>query len=97
MELLPAVFPTWKDSLRPNGGERGAHGDLASVVGEHRELRRAVERTLLQPGGKAVEQPRCSDLDLAVRHPQRDAAEPGQRSALFSRRKKPSSSSGLAA
>jgi len=48
--------------------------------------------TLLEPCGEVLEQPRGSALRLVRRHTQRDAPKLGQRSALFRREKKPSSS-----
>ena len=97
MELLPAILPAGLHGLGRHVRERRSDGGLTRVVGEDSELRRTAEVTLLEPVRETVEQPRRRYFHLAVRHPQRDAADPAQRSALFRRRKKPSSSSGFAA
>ena len=48
--------------------KRVAHDDLAGLVGEDGELHHSVERLLLEPVRKALEEPRGRDLDVVVRN-----------------------------
>ena len=95
MELLPAILPALRDVLDPHVRERISQNGFARIVGIDRELRRRAQIALLDPGGETVEEPRSRDLGFIRRYSKRDASESRQRNALFSRPKKPSSSSGF--
>ena len=95
VELLPAIFPAGRDRLRARAGERAAERDLPGVVRVHGELCPVVAPELLETRGRVLEEQCARDLEVGRVDEDRDALEVAQRSALFSRRKKPSFSSGV--
>jgi hypothetical protein len=93
VELLPAILPAALDRL--DGRLRKGLADLvdALAVDVDGELRRVAVAPLLEAGGRMRDEPRARDLGLGRGDDEGDANEPAQRSALFRRLKKPSSSS----
>ena len=93
MELFPAVFPSARYGLTRRLSEGRPDLRFARAVGVGGELDGRACLVLLEPGRKALEEPRSGDLGLRARDAERDADEAAQRSALFRRLKNPSSSS----
>lgn len=93
MELLPAVFPAARNGLTRRLSEGRPDLRLARTVGVRDELDGRICLMLLEPGRKALEEPRSGDLGFRARDAECDADEAAQRRALFRRLKNPSSSS----
>ena len=96
MELLPAVFPagaTGSDRTSENAAR--TRGLARRRRCRRRARRRGVEPRSSSPAGKRSTSHAAASSPRASGTAQRDAAEPAQRSALFRRPKKPSSSSGF--
>ena len=93
VELFPAVFPSARYGLTPRLSEGRPDLSFARAAGVGGELDGRACLVLLEPGRKALEEPRSGDLGLRARDAERDADEAAQRSALFRRLKNPSSSS----
>ena len=93
VELAPPLVPTGLDRDRARARKRGSEPLLERIVRVGGELDLVAALDLLEPFRRELDEQRAGNLRLAHRHGDRDAAEPAYRSALFSRRKNPSSSS----
>ena len=80
-----------QDSLLLSGSIRD-NLRFARAVGVGGELDGRACLVLLEPGRKALDEPRSGHFGLRARDAERDANEAAQRSALFRRLKNPSSS-----
>ena len=93
MEAPPPLLPAGRDRSNGHLTEGRAQELLAARVHVGRELEPALALDLLEPRRGERKESSAGDLGLAGRHAERDAPQVAQRSALFRRRKNPSSSS----
>ena len=92
MEIAPALLPAGVDGVCPDRAERSPETLLPTRVGVGHELDAVREVTLLEAFREELEHQRPRALRTLWRDDRRDAAQRGQRNALFSFSKNPSSS-----